>query len=108
MQFPSYCRTSRSWSPHRSKRASARTDRRRDPHEKFVEPTLYSDRAEVTEGEFSVTYHDRQPYDRRGPPGGTQDSDDLNTRFTDPAGNEYELDFDLAVMSLASFGTAST
>jgi uncharacterized cupredoxin-like copper-binding protein len=66
-------------------------------HEKFVEPTLYSDRAEVTEGEFSVTYHDRQPYDLRGPPGETPDSVDLDTRFTDPAGNEYELEFDHVV-----------
>ncbi|NHN49368.1 hypothetical protein G9464_17495 [Halostella sp. JP-L12] len=65
--------------------------------EKFVEPTLYSDRAEVTDGEFSVTYHDNQPYDRRGPPGETADTVDLDTRFTDPAGNEYELDFDHVV-----------
>lgn len=63
-------------------------------HEVFTEPTLYSDEAEVTDGEFEVTYRDRQPYDLTGPPGETTDTVELDTRFTDPAGNEYELDVD--------------
>jgi len=34
--------------------------------EKFTEPTLYSDNAEVTSGSFEITYQDRQPYDLPG------------------------------------------
>lgn len=63
-------------------------------HEVFTEPTLYSDEAEVTDGEFELTYTDHRPYDLRGPPGETPDAVELTTRFTDPAGNEYELDID--------------
>ncbi|WP_276256322.1 cupredoxin domain-containing protein [Halomontanus rarus] len=62
--------------------------------QKLVEPTLYSDEAAVTSGSFEITYRDRQPYDLRGPPGETDDTVDLETQFTDPAGNEYELDLD--------------
>ncbi|WP_207592860.1 hypothetical protein [Halomontanus rarus] len=62
--------------------------------QKLVEPTLYSDEAAVTSGSFEITYRDRQPYDLRGPPGETDDTVDLDTQFTDPAGNEYELDLD--------------
>lgn len=66
-------------------------------HEVFTEPTLYSDEAEVTEGEFEATYADHQPYDTRGPPGDTADAVDLDARFTDPAGHEYELAVDHVV-----------
>ena len=62
--------------------------------EVFTEPTLYSDKAKVTSGEFEVTYRDHRPYDLRGPPGQTPDTVELDTTFTDPAGNEYELEFD--------------
>ncbi|WP_049923472.1 cupredoxin domain-containing protein [Halopiger djelfimassiliensis] len=65
--------------------------------QKFVEPNLYSDEAEVTSGSFEITYRDRQPYDTPGEPGDTADEVDLETQFTDPAGNEYELDFDHVV-----------
>ncbi|WP_230198557.1 cupredoxin domain-containing protein [Halopiger goleimassiliensis] len=63
----------------------------------FVEPNLYSDEAEVTSGAFEITYRDRQPYDTPGEPGDTADEVDLETVFTDPAGNEYRLDFDHVV-----------
>ncbi|SFC06163.1 Copper binding protein, plastocyanin/azurin family [Halobiforma haloterrestris] len=59
--------------------------------ERFTEPTLYSDEAEVTSGAFEITYRDRQPYDLPGGPDATTDSVELEARFTDPAGNEYEL-----------------
>lgn len=65
--------------------------------QKFVEPTLYSDEAEVTSGSLEITYRDRQPYDTPGAPDETADEVDLDAQFTDPAGNEYELDFDHVV-----------
>jgi plastocyanin len=65
--------------------------------EKFTEPTLYSDNAEVTSGSFEITYQDRQPYDLPGEPGDTTDSVDLDAQFTDPAGNEYEIEHDHVV-----------
>ncbi|ELZ18452.1 hypothetical protein C477_10303 [Haloterrigena salina JCM 13891] len=65
--------------------------------ERFTEPTLYSDEAEVTSGSFEITYGDRQPYDLPGEPGDTSDAVDLSARFTDPAGNEYELEHDHVV-----------
>lgn len=66
-------------------------------HEVFTEPTLYSDEAEVTSGEFEISYDDHRPYDLRGPPGETPDTVDLEATFTDPADNEYELEFDHVV-----------
>ena len=65
--------------------------------EKLTAPTLYSDEAQVTSGAFEITYGDRQPYDLPGPPGDTEDTVDLDAHFTDPAGNEYELEFDHVV-----------
>jgi hypothetical protein len=62
--------------------------------EKLTVPSLYSDNARVTSGAFEVTYADRQPIDLPGPPGNTEDTAVLDARFTDPAGNEYELDLD--------------
>jgi len=62
--------------------------------QKLAEPTLYSDEAQVASGEFEVTYMDRQPWDTGGPPGKTDASAELSTAFTDPAGNEYELELD--------------
>lgn len=66
-------------------------------HEKLTTPTLYSNEAQVTSGELELTYVDRQPYDIPGPPGETEDTVELETQFTDPAGNEYELDLDHVV-----------
>ena len=66
-------------------------------HEVFTEPTLYSNEAEVTDGAFEVRYQDNQPYDTGGPPGRTQDTAELDAQFTDPAGNEYELELDHVV-----------
>ncbi len=62
--------------------------------QRLTEPTLYSDRAEVTSGSFEVTYEDRRPYDLPGAPGETPDAVDLDAQFTDPAGNEYVVDHD--------------
>lgn len=67
------------------------------PREVLTEPTLYSDEAEVTSGEFEITYRDFQPYDTPGEPGATDDEIDLDAEFTDPAGNEYVLEFDHVV-----------
>ncbi|ADQ68934.1 hypothetical protein C499_06880 [Halogeometricum borinquense DSM 11551] len=63
-------------------------------HEKLTEPTLFSDNAQITSGEFEVTYKDQRPYDRPGAPGDTPDEADLTATFTDPAENEYELQLD--------------
>lgn len=60
----------------------------------LAEPTLYSNKAEVTSGSFEITYEDRRPYDLPGKPGDTPDSVTLDTQFTDPAGNEYTLEHD--------------
>ncbi|APW99485.1 hypothetical protein CHINAEXTREME_17690 [Halobiforma lacisalsi AJ5] len=65
--------------------------------ERFTEPTLYSDDAEVTSGSFEISYQDHQPYDLPGAPGDTTDSIELDAQFTDPAGNEYELEHDHVV-----------
>ncbi|MDF9746064.1 cupredoxin domain-containing protein [Natrinema salsiterrestre] len=60
----------------------------------LAEPTLYSDNAEVTSGSFEITYEDHRPYDLPGMPGDTPDAIDLSAQFTDPAGNEYEIEHD--------------
>ncbi|GAB3668408.1 cupredoxin domain-containing protein [Halopiger thermotolerans] len=65
--------------------------------QRFTEPTLYSDEAEVTSGAFEITYRDHQPYDLPGAPGDTTDRVELAAQFTDPAGNEYELEHDHVV-----------
>ncbi|PCR90013.1 cupredoxin domain-containing protein [Natrinema ejinorense] len=62
--------------------------------QRLTEPTLYSDEADVTSGSFEITYEDRQPYDLPGAPGETSDTIDLDAQFTDPAGNEYEIEHD--------------
>ncbi|WP_224214529.1 hypothetical protein [Natrinema longum] len=82
----------------------AAPDETRDPIEdadedsiaqqRLTEPTLYSDEAEVTSGSVEITYGDRQPYDLPGSPGETSDTIDLDAQFTDPAGNEYEIEHD--------------
>jgi len=54
-------------------------------------PTLFSNKAMITSGEFYITYKDNQPYDMPGKPGATKDAVDLISKFTDPAGNKYEL-----------------
>jgi hypothetical protein len=60
----------------------------------LAEPTLYSNNAEVTSGSFEITYRDHRPYDLPGMPGDTPDTIDLSAQFTDPAGNEYEIEHD--------------
>lgn len=65
--------------------------------QKLAQPTPFGDDAQVTSGQFEITYHDRQPYDLPGAPGDTSDTVDLDASFTDPAGNEYELVFDHVV-----------
>jgi len=56
-------------------------------------PTPFSDRGEIIEGSFDVTYVDKQSDDGGGSP--TETSDELQMRaveFTDPQGNEYTLE----------------
>ncbi|WP_090612752.1 cupredoxin domain-containing protein [Natrinema salaciae] len=62
--------------------------------QRLAEPTLYSNDAEVTSGAFEISYRDHRPYDLPGQPGDTPDQVDLDAQFTDPAGNEYELEHD--------------
>ena len=66
-------------------------------HQRLTVPTLYSDEARITSGEFEVTYMDRQPWDTPGPPGETVDDAELSATFEDPAGNTYELELDHVV-----------
>ena len=56
--------------------------------------TGYSDSAEQTDGMLDVKYMDRQPWDTPGEPGDTRDTAEVTARFTDPAGNEYEVMLD--------------
>lgn len=58
---------------------------------KLKVPTLFSDQARITSGQFSVTYRDRQPYDTPGKPIDTLDDADFSASFTDPAGNRYQI-----------------
>ncbi|SEV82922.1 hypothetical protein [Natrinema salifodinae] len=65
--------------------------------QRLAEPTPYSNDAEVTSGAFEVTYEDRRPYDLPGEPGDTPETIEFDAQFTDPAGNEYELEHDHVV-----------
>jgi hypothetical protein len=61
-----------------------------------AEPTPFGDEFETTSGQFEITYLDRQPKDQRsasspGIEGPSADDVELTSTFTDPAGNEYEL-----------------
>jgi hypothetical protein len=60
-------------------------------------PTPFGDDAQVTSGQFEIAYNDHQPYDLPGAPGDTADTVDLDAAFTDPAGNEYVIEFDHVV-----------
>ncbi|WP_205427555.1 cupredoxin domain-containing protein [Halorussus sp. MSC15.2] len=56
-------------------------------------PTAFSDEGRVIDGEFELTYHDRDPKDS-GKPTKTEDAIEVGKlRFTDPKRNNYELDF---------------
>lgn len=67
----------------------------------FAHPTPFSDKArplpEDQSGHFKTTLLDRVPEDQPGKPGNTPDEVKLDTRFHDPAGNEYRLEFDHVV-----------
>ncbi|MFB6353635.1 MAG: hypothetical protein ABEJ92_06070 [Halobacteriales archaeon] len=54
--------------------------------------TPFGDEGRPTAGELQITYHDRRPYDRPGPPVATPDDVDLTASFEDPAGNTYDLE----------------
>ncbi len=55
-------------------------------------PTPVSDQGRIVTGQFEITYKDRQPYDLPGEPTATSDKVDITISFTDPAGNEYQLE----------------
>lgn len=54
-------------------------------------PTAVSDQGRTVEGSFEVIYKDRTPWDLPGTLTDTPDAAEATARFTDPAGNEYEL-----------------
>lgn len=61
-----------------------------------TEPTPFGDDFQTTGGQLDITYVDRQPKDRTAEPapetqGPSRDDVALSSTFTDPAGNEYEL-----------------
>ncbi|WP_458205906.1 hypothetical protein [Haladaptatus sp. NG-SE-30] len=66
-------------------------------NQKLTVPTLYSDDAKITSGEFEVTYKDRQPWDTPGKPDETSGDAELMATFTDPADNDYEIEYDHVV-----------
>lgn len=53
-------------------------------------PTPFSDKAEVVDGKFDLSLVDRQAKDADKPTK-TEDEIDLSATFTDPVGNNYEL-----------------
>jgi hypothetical protein len=53
--------------------------------------TPFSDKGMPTSGSIRVVYKDRQQRDRRGMDMSTDDGVELETSFTDPAGNTYEI-----------------
>lgn len=55
-------------------------------------PTPVSDKFKVVSGQFNITYKDRQPYDIPSDPDKTLDEVDLTVSFTDPEGNEYQIE----------------
>lgn len=61
------------------------------------QPNPFSDQARIVEGAFDVTYRSVVDEDPPGPPGQTPDSVDLEVSFTDPAGNEYRVEWDHVV-----------
>lgn len=60
-------------------------------------PTIFSDKGGVVNGSFEVVYKDRQPTDSEGEPSDTEDEVELTAEFTDPADNQYEMQFDHVV-----------
>lgn len=57
-------------------------------------PTAVSDQGRTVEGSFDVLYEDKVPWDLPGTLTDTPDAVKATARFTDPAGNEYELVID--------------
>ena len=55
-------------------------------------PTPVSNNARIVDGEFEITYKDFQPYDLPGDPTETLDDVDVTVKFTDPQGNQYEIE----------------
>lgn len=55
-------------------------------------PTPVSNNARIVDGEFEITYKDLQPYDLPGDPTETLDDVDVTVKFTDPQGNQYEIE----------------
>jgi len=55
-------------------------------------PTPVSNNARIVDGEFEITYKDLQPYDLPGDPTETLDDVDATVKFTDPQGNQYEIE----------------
>ncbi len=55
-------------------------------------PTPVSNNARIVDGEFEITYKDLQPYDLPGDPTETLDDVDVTVKFTDPKGNQYEIE----------------
>jgi len=61
------------------------------------QPTPFSDKGRIVQGSFETTVYDRVTGDQKGPPGRTPDEVQLSAEFTDPAGNEYRLEWDHVV-----------
>ena len=59
--------------------------------------TPFSDKGMPTSGSIRVVYKDRQQRDRGGMDMGTADGVELETSFTDPAGNTYEIKVKMVV-----------
>lgn len=63
----------------------------------FKEPSPFSNKARVIDGEFEATFIDMIDEDPPGKPGETPDKAEFEARFNDPAGNEYRVELDHVV-----------
>jgi len=68
-----------------------------DGRQVLKQPNPFSDQARIVEGSFDVTYRSVVDEDPPGPPGKTPDNVDLEVSFTDPAGNDYRVEWDHVV-----------
>ncbi len=57
-------------------------------------PTPFGDGGQIVSGQMDIVYRDRQTGDSDGPPGDTTDTVESDVSFTDPAGNDYRIEFD--------------
>lgn len=68
-----------------------------DGKQVLKQPTPFSDKARIIQGQFDATYTDVVTEDPPGKPGKTPDTAEFEAEFTDPAGNDYRVVLDHVV-----------